>query len=304
MDTSKPHTSSFVQSRTGHHHDATGRHGIGNWELIDRLGSGRWSTVYRGRPCDCPPDWPADYAVKVARVEAGKRGEAAQLLAREAAVGGAVGHPHLIPILSAQLNITPPIVVMPLLRGAMLDQAVAAHAPFSTPHSLWITRQVAAALAELHRHGWMHADVKPGNIHVAPSGHVTLIDLGFAVELGSSDSAAGGALRGSLTYTAPEMISAAVPVDGYCDIYSLGVTLYELLTGAPPFVESEPGPLMLAHMQRAVPNPRVQMPMLHRGVWHLLQDLLAKEPLRRPTAPELVERLVDLEVETLEERVA
>ena len=60
---------------------------------------------------------------------------------------------------------------------------------------------------------------------------------------------------------------------------------------------------MLAHMQRAVPNPRLHVPMLHRGVRDLLGDMLAKEPLRRPSAAELVQRVIDLEIETLEERV-
>ncbi len=302
---SSNHLKTDVAERTAaHRHMVPSRYYVGKWELVERLGEGKWSTVYTGRPRDCPADWPADYAIKVVKPAKHAHGQAEQLLAREATVGRAVTHPHLVAILSAQLDTAMPLIVMPLLPGAALDRVVAAHAPFSPPHALWIVRQIAEALVALHDTGWLHADVKPGNIHVSPAGHATLLDLGFAMRLDSGECAAGASLRGSPIYTAPEMISSAVSVDGRCDIYSLGITLYELLTGNPPFTQSEPGPLMLAHLQHAVPNPRIVNPTLHRGIWDLLQGMLAKEPLRRPAAAELVERLVDLEIATLEERVA
>jgi serine/threonine-protein kinase len=106
-----------------------------------------------------------------------------------------------------------------------------------------------------------------------------------------------------MIYTAPEMISSATWVDERTDTYSLGITLYELLTGNPPFTDEDLGRLMLAHLQRTVPNPRRTLPGLDHEVNRLLRDMLAKEPLRRPTDAELVRRLVDLEIATLEERL-
>jgi serine/threonine protein kinase len=265
---------------------------------------GEWSTVFRARPRDCPGDWPADYAVKVARVD-GTRTEYAQtLITREATIGRVVVHPHLIAVLSAHIEAAPYYLVMPLLEGATLRTALDACGPLPTPHALWIVRQIAESLAALHEAGWIHADVKPDNIHVSPQGHATLIDLGFALRRDSAECVPGATLRGTMRYTAPEMISAAMPIDERSDIYSLGVTLFELLTGQPPFTEEDPGRVMLAHLQRPVPDPRRQLPGLHREVTDALRAMLAKQPLRRPSAAELVRRLVHLEIATLEERVA
>ncbi len=275
---------------------------VGPWELVHPLGRGQWATVYAGRPAGSPEDWPADYAIKVALSDGEQARQAQRLLSREAAVLCAVTHPHLVAMLSAHLDTQPPLIVMPRVSGATLDTALAQAGRCRVPHALWIARQVAEALAALHAAGWIHADIKPGNIHVAPAGHVTLIDLGFALRLDSAECAAGAALRGTLAYTSPEMISAAVPVDGRSDVYGLGVTLYEMLVGVTPFDESDPGRLMLAHLQKSIPNPRHVLPTLHHGVGQLLQDMLAKEPLRRPIGQELIDRLVDLEIATLEER--
>jgi serine/threonine protein kinase len=293
-----------VQTKTVRH-SAAHRHAthLGKWELLAPVGEGEWSTVFRARPRDCPADWPADYAIKIARASGTRSCHAQTLIKREATIGRVVIHPHLIAVLSAQTDTAPHYLVMPLLQGATLRAALETCGPLPTPQALWIVRQIAGSLSALHQAGWIHADVKPGNIHVSPQGHATLIDLGFALRLDSSECAPGATLRGTMKYTAPEMISSAVPVDDRSDIYSLGITLYELLTGQPPFTDEDPGRLMLAHLQRAVPNPRRLLPGLHREVSHLLCDLLAKEPLRRPNAAELSRRLVDLEIATLEERV-
>jgi len=300
MDLTNPIQSETARRSTAHRHATQ----LGAWELLGPIGAGEWSTVFQARPRGCPTDWPADYAVKVARVE-GSAGACAQtLITREATVGRVVVHPHLIAVLAAQLDTAPCYLVMPLLQGATLQAVLAACGPLPAPQALWIVRQIAESLETLHQAGWIHADIKPGNIHVSPSGHATLIDLGFALRRGSPECAPGAALRGTLRYTAPEMISSAVAVDERSDIYSLGITLYELLTGEPPFIDEDPGRLMLAHLQRPVPNPRRRLPGLHHGVHALLRGMLAKEPLRRPSAAELIRQLVTLEIATLAERGA
>ena len=238
--------------------------------------------VFQARPREAPHDRPADYAIKVAKSESGRREQAEQLIAREAAVARQVDHPNLIAVLDAQVETVPHYLVMPLLRGATVRTVLDRVGPLIPPQALWIARQVSRSLDALHQAGWMHADIKPSNILVSPEGHATLLDLGFALKLDSPESAAGGSLRGTMLYTVPEMIGAAVPVDGRSDVYSLGATLYEMLTGRPPFTHQDPGQLVLAHLQTPVPDPRRVIPTLHGDVGRLLRDCLAKEPLAAP----------------------
>jgi serine/threonine-protein kinase len=173
---------------------------------------------------------------------------------------------------------------------------------FSPAQALWITRQIAEALTVLHAAGWIHADVKPENVMLSAEGHATLLDLGFALQAGSTECRRGNELRGTIAYTAPEMISAVEPRDQQSDIYSLGATLYEMLTGQPAFAAADVCQLAAAHLHRPPPNPRQRVPGLHPRVSKLLQQMLAKQPLRRPSAAALVEQLVDLEILVFDDR--
>lgn len=274
---------------------------VGEWELLTAIGGGNWSTVYAARPRGCAATMPVDYAVKVA---ATGPSPAAGLLAREVTVAARVTHRHLIAVLSADVDAPEPFLVMPLLRGANLRDVLTRCGPLVTPQALWIARQVAGALAALHAAGWLHADVKPGNIHVSSVGHATLIDLGLALQLRSDQCGRDAPFHGTAAYAAPEMISRAREVGAPADTYSLGATLYELVTGRPPFPDADIDCVMAAHLERALPNPRHLRPQLDQGTSRLLRDMLAKEPLRRPADDELVERLVELEIATLWERAA
>jgi serine/threonine-protein kinase len=277
---------------------------VGDWTLVSLLGQGLWSRVFRARPREMPADHPADYAVKLVDRHVRQVGRATQLLRREAAVAGNLSHPHLVAVLSSDTEHDPPYLVMPLLKGATVHEALIRTGPLAPPHALWITRQVAEALRALHQAGWLHADVKPGNIYVSSEGHVTLFDLGFALRRNSRECVPGSEIRGTPAYTSPEMYSPSVHVDDRCDIYSLGVTLYEMLTGQPPFPGESAAQLAKAHSEQPPPNPRRLLPGLCPGITKLLQTMLAKEPLRRPDANELIIRLTELEIATLEERIA
>jgi len=277
---------------------------IGDWELLELAGGGTLTEVYRARPAEAGGDQPAPYAVKVLRPEWQQDPRATDVLRREALVGRTVGHPHLVAILAAHTAQPPYLLVMPWLAGQTLLQWLTGHGPRELPVMLWIARQVAEALDALDAAGWMHADVKPSNVFLSPEGHVTLLDLGFARRADEIGSAVDRCVVGTGNYIAPEMITSALRPDIRSDVYSLGVVLFEMLSGRLPYEGKDLAELATQHKQARPPDLRRLVPHLPKGVIRLIQEMLAKEPLRRPQSPaELIERLVELEIGSFAERL-
>ena len=264
---------------------------------------GSLARVYRARAATTPVDRPAAYAVKMLRERWRDDPRAIRLLQREAVAGRSVAHRHLVSILAARISRPPRFVVMPWLEGATLRALLTAGRHIDLPEVLWIARQVAEALAALHTAGWMHGDVKPGNIFVSPQRHVTLLDLGFARRADEAGSAADRCVLGTYHYLAPEMIVSAIRADIRSDVYSLGVVLYELLSGRLPFDGEDLAELVGQHRQAAPPDLHRLAPQLPIEVVGLVREMLAKEPLRRPQTPcELIDRLAELEIATFAQR--
>ena len=158
-------------------------------------------------------------------------------------------------MLSASVQEPPFYVVTPKLDGAPLSQLIAEQAPLAVPLALWIARQVAEGLdALLEATGMIHADVKPANILVSPAGHATLIDFGFVQTPAEASHWATRPLAGTLAYIAPEMVTSALAAGPRSDIYSLGVTLYEMLTGRRPWDSDDPGELATLHREAKPPT--------------------------------------------------
>ena len=241
---------------------------VGQLATDRRAGQGAWTTVYRARPVNSQSEKPAAYALKMIRHDRQDHPVAREMLAREARVAREVRHPHLITILESQLKRTPVFLVMPWLEGATLQAYTSGGRSLDPPLALWIARQTAEALEALDRAGWRHGDIKPGNIFLSPQGHVTLLDLGFARRRDERIEGPG-LLAGSGHYLAPENASSRGRPDIRSDIYSLGVVLYQLLSGRLP-IEGETLEQLVAehkrtapiHLRRAAPHvpPRAGRP--------------------------------------------
>jgi serine/threonine protein kinase len=273
---------------------------VGGYALVQRLSSGTWCEVFRARPSRAK-DTAADYVVKTVRAGVNDRDFAAALLQREATVAAEVSHPNLPALLDAELAGESPFLLFPFSPGLTAEQLTAGsrlkpelQRPVATPQALWYVRQAAAALTALHSAGWLHGDVKPQNLVISPQGHVTLIDLGFARRLDSVECQTDRWIAGDPDYLAPEGFQSHARLTPAADVYSLGLTLLRLLEG-----NRDSSSVKSVDRAQRIAQLRADRPDVTRQVATLLTRMLATEPLRRPSANELVESISRLEIESL-----
>jgi len=274
---------------------------VGPWQLLQLLDEGNYTRTFTARPISgrCGAD--ADYVVKVIKPEFQGTTEFVRRLSTEAYLGRTLPHPNLAAVLSANVDEPPFYLVQPYLNGSTLQTLSEGDRELSLPFLLWIMRQTAQGFKALHDRGWLHGDVNPTNIIVSHHGHATLIDFGMAKQFENPNPSCDE-LATTLAYAAPELFVPARGISPASDIYSLGVTLFEQLTGSPPFHESDPTELAAAHLRLPPPDPRTLSPQIPTRVNWLVKRMLAKEPLRRPTTEEIIALLIQLEIEFFDER--
>lgn len=272
---------------------------IGSWELTESGGHGSHADVFFARPANAADGTPADYALKRLAPRRWRDEQAVAMFRREAACGCSADHPNLATTLVTNVDQPPYFFVMPRLKGATVRQVLGAGETFSPARSIWIVRQVAEGLRSLHEHGWLHGDIKPSNIMVGFNGHATLFDFGFARTNDTVALSHQEPFCGTLRYTAPELLTSTRRMSAASDVYALGITLFEMLTGQPPFISCRPESLAESHLKIPAPSVRTARPDLPRCVSKAVASMLAKDPLRRPNSlTELSDLMTELEVET------
>jgi serine/threonine-protein kinase len=199
---------------------------------------------------------------------------------REAQAAANLKHPNIVAIYDWGQESGTYFIVMEYVEGRSLRDLIRSEAPLDANHAAEITAEIASALAFAHRSGVVHRDVKPGNVLLTQSGTVKVTDFGIA-RAGTSDGLTQtGSVMGTATYFSPEQ-AQGLPVDGRSDVYSLGVVLYEMITGVPPFTGDSPVAVAYKHV-REEPTPAIERnPEIPPDLNQIVATCLAKDPGHR-----------------------
>src|SRR5262245_102654 len=207
----------------------------------------------------------------------------AERFRREAIAVARLTHPNIVAVHDVFEEDGRQAVVMQLVDGKSLRQLLDVQTRLSPELTIHIGICVAAALDAAHRAGFVHRDVKPGNILVTPDGRVLLTDFGIAKGLDGSgeDLTSDNVMMGTAKYLSPEQVRGR-KLDGRADLYSLGLVLYECLAGRVPFLGETDADTALARLQRDPTDLARLRPTVPRGLVNLIHRLLARNPNHRP----------------------
>ena len=207
----------------------------------------------------------------------------AERFRREAVAVAGLTHPNIVAVHDVFEDGDRQAVVMQLVDGKSLRQLLDVQKRLSPELTIHIGTCVAAALDAAHQAGFVHRDVKPGNILVTPDGRVLLTDFGIAKGLdgNADDLTSENVMMGTAKYLSPEQVRGR-KLDGRADLYSLGLVLYECLAGRVPFIGQSDTDTALARLQRDPTDLAQLRPNLPRGLYDIIHQLLARNPNRRP----------------------
>ncbi|MGA8370234.1 MAG: Stk1 family PASTA domain-containing Ser/Thr kinase, partial [Acidimicrobiales bacterium] len=256
----------------------------GRYELNHLIARGGMAEVYRAH--DRLLDRPV--ALKVLFPELSIDRSFVERFRREAQAAANLSHPNIVPVFDWGEDSGTYFIVMEFVDGRPLSSILKTAGPLAPDRTAEIAAPVAAALGYAHKHGVVHRDVKPGNVLITDDGQVKVTDFGIARAVNTEESLTQtGAVMGTATYFSPEQ-AEGMGVDSRTDIYSLGVVLFEMVTGRPPFLGDTPVAVASKHVRDHPPSPRELNPSIPPTFEAIILKAMDKNPdFRYATAEEL-----------------
>jgi serine/threonine protein kinase len=265
----------------------------GKYRILRELGRGGMGVVYQAQHTVMD----RTVALKVINPSVLAHPDALPRFQGEVRAAARLDHEHIVRAHDAEQMGNLHLLVMEFVEGMSLSELVQQKGPLPVPHACHYARQAALGLQHAFEQGMVHRDVKPQNLMVTPRGTVKILDFGLARMRSERGPSGGltevGSFMGTADYVSPEQATDARNADVRADTYSLGCTLYFLLTGRPPFVEDTAVKLVLAHIEKEARPLHEVRPDVPRDLSALVARMLAKDPAQRFQTPiEVAQALV------------
>jgi len=268
----------------------------GRYEIISRIGGGGMALVYKAHDVLLN----RKVAVKVLRQQFVHDEEFIRRFRREAQAAASLSHPNVVSIYDVGREEDVHFIVMEYVEGSNLNEIIHERAPLQPEEAVHIAAQICDALVSAHQNQIIHRDIKPHNILIGKNGRVKVTDFGIARAVTASTITQTGSVVGSVHYFSPEH-AKGTSTGEKSDLYSLGIVLYQMLTGKLPFHGESPISVALKHLQETFVEPRVINTLIPQSVENVILRAMRKNPAERYASAS--DMLRDLETCMLPERL-
>ena len=248
----------------------------GRYVLVEQVGVGGMALVYRA----IDRNTGHSVAVKVLKSEFNRDAEFVSRFQREAEAASKMTHHNIVNLLDVGMDGENRYLIMEYVKGKTLKEVIQEKGRLSASVAVQITIRILSALQHAHQNGIIHRDIKPQNILVHADGHIKVADFGIARMANSSTLTRGDSVMGSVHYFSPEQAQGK-GTDVTSDLYSVGVTLYEMLTGRVPFDGDSPVAIAMQHLHAAPEPIRRFAPEVPEAICHVCMKAMEKDPQYR-----------------------
>lgn len=252
----------------------------GRYRITRKLARGGMATVYVADDLRLT----RTVAIKVMHENLGTDSDFVDRFDREARAAAGLSHPSVVSVFDQGMDDERPYIVMEYVEGSTLRHVMTRETPMSPLRAVDLISQVAGAVAAAHEAGIIHRDLKPENVLISPRGQLKVADFGLARAVTAHTATANGMLIGTVSYIAPELVTHG-HADTRCDVYAMGVVLYEMLTGTKPHTGDTPIQVAYSHVHNEISPPSVAAPtgaMIPDYLDALVLAAAARQPADRP----------------------